>query len=249
MTNLASLLERIGQLKARWDAALPLPASLLESLRLDWEVTQTYNSNAIEGNTLSLAETKVILLHGVTVSGKQINEHLEAVNHRDAMRLMMQMSEINKPLEETQILDLQRVVLSRIQDDDARCDRTTRVRVTGSSRIFPNPLKVPELMAELVAKINAMVEHDEHPVLIASAAHFGLVHVHPFADGNGRTARLLMNLILLRFGYPPALLPVERRLEYDQALELANEGNTTLFDQFIAQITAESLETMVAVVA
>jgi Fic family protein len=249
VSDLAENLERIELLKARWDTALPLPQRLLESLREDWEVTQTYNSNAIEGNTLTLAETKVILLHGVTVGGKQIDEHLEAVNHRDAMRIMFVMSELKQPLEETQILELQRVVLSRIQDDDAGRYRSTRVRVTGSSRIFPNPVKVPDLMTELVARINAMIETAEHPVLIAAAAHFGLVHIHPFADGTGRTARLLMNLILLRHGYPPALLPVEKRLEYYQTLELANAGNTTPFDAFIAQITLESLETMLAVIA
>jgi Fic family protein len=247
--DLAENLERIGRLKARWDAALPLPPPLLESLREDWEVTQTYNSNAIEGNTLTLAETKVILLHGVTVNGKRINEHLEAVNHRDAMRIMFAISELKEPLEDAQILELQRVVLSRIQDADAGRYRSTRVRVTGSVRIFSNPVKVPDLMAELVARINAMMASAVHPVLIAAAAHFGLVHIHPFADGNGRTARLLMNLILLHHGYPPALLPVEKRLEYYRTLELANNGDTTSFDAFIAQITLESLETMLAVIA
>ncbi len=249
MSTLPQTLEQIERYKALWDAAQPLPASLLTSLREDWEVTQTYNSNAIEGNTLTLAETKVILLHGVTVGGKLLNEHLEVLSHRDAMRVMMRLAQGQQPLEETSILELQRVILSRVQESDAGRYRTVRVRVTGSSRVFPNPLKVPDLMGELVAQINAMLTRAEHPVLIAAAVHFGLVHIHPFADGNGRTGRLLMNLILLRHGYPPALLPVTKRLEYYAALEKANDGDALEFNQFIAQITFETLQNMVAVVA
>lgn len=249
MGNLAPILEQIERFKALWDAAQPLPASLLEQLREDWEVTQTYNSNAIEGNTLTLAETKVILLHGVTVGGKLLNEHLEVLGHRDAMRLMMRLAQIAQPLEETSILELQHVILSRVQQSDAGRYRSVRVRVTGSSRIFPNPLKVSQLMTEFVAQINAMLERADHPVLVAAAAHVGLVHIHPFADGNGRTARLLMNLILVRHGYPPALLPVTKRLEYYAALEKANDGDLSDFNQFIAQITLETLQNMVAVVA
>ena len=249
MSTLPQTLEQIDRCKALWDAAQPLPARLLTSLREDWEVTQTYNSNAIEGNTLTLAETKVILLHGVTVGGKLLNEHLEVLGHRDAMRLMMRLAQVQQPLEETSILELQRVILSRVQESDAGRYRTVRVRVTGSSRIFPNPLKVPELMTELVAQINAMLTRAEHPVLIAAAAHFGLVYIHPFADGNGRTVRLLMNLILLRHGYPPALLPVTKRLEYYAALEEANDGDMNDFNEFIAQITLVTLQNMIAVVA
>ena len=197
MSTLTQTLEQIERQKALWDAAQPLPASLLEQLREDWEVTQTYNSNAIEGNTLTLAETKVILLHGVTVGGKQINEHLEAVSHRDAMHLMMYAAQMKRPLEEMLVLELHRILFNRIDDDDAGRYRSTRTSVTGSGRTFP----------------------------------------------------MLMNLILLHHEYPPVFVPVEQRVAYVHALWAIEERNVTVLDELIAQITLQSLETMVAVVA
>ena len=251
MSTIAQTLEQIQRQKALWDAAQPLPASLLEQLRKDWEVTQTYNSNAIEGNTLTLAETKVILLHGVTVGGKQINEHLAATNHRDAMFLMRYAAQMQmkRPLEEILVLELHRILLSRIDDEDAGRYRPTRTSVTGSGRIFPNSVQVSTLMAEFVDKINAMTTAGEHPVLIASAVHFGMFDIRPFNVANGRIARLLMNLIFLHHEYPPVLVPVEQLVAYVHALRAIEERNVTVLDKFIAQITLQSLETMVAVVA
>jgi Fic family protein len=232
------MLETINALKKRWDALLPLELHLLETLRLDWEITHTYNSNAIEGNTLTLGETKAILLDGITIGGKPLREHLEVVNHRSAMRLMQQLASTNTPILESEILGLHRHILTGIQDADAGRYRDTRVRVVGSSRIFPNPLKVPELMQAFVQDIASQ----PHPVLQAARAHFGLVHIHPFVDGNGRTARLLMNLLLLRHGYPPALVPLEVRGRYYDALEAANLGDFALFDGLIAELVQRSLE-------
>jgi Fic family protein len=238
MTALEVQLQTIDNLKRRWDKLLPLEPRLLETLRLDWEITHTYNSNAIEGNTLTLGETKAILLDGITIGGKPLREHLEAVNHRSAMRLMQQLSVQQTPILETEILGLHRHILTGIQDGDAGRYRNTRVRVVGSSRIFPNPLKVPELMQQFVSSVDS----HQHPVLQASRVHFGLVHIHPFADGNGRTARLLMNLLLLRHGYPPALVPLEVRARYYDALETANTGDLDPFDGLIAELVRNSLE-------
>jgi Fic family protein len=245
MSDLQAQLTRVDALKQRWDAVLPLPDSLREQLIADWEITHTYHSNAIEGNTLTLAETKVVLLHGITVNGKRIAEHLEAENHRDAMRLMMQLAQQNRPLLESDILELQRTVLKRIQDSDAGRYRDVRVRVSGSERIFPNPAKVPDLMHEFVVDINAL---EVHPAIRAARAHQGLVFIHPFKDGNGRTARLLMNLLLLKAGFPPALLPVEQRLEYYEALQQADLADPAPFDIFIARAVADTLERLLKVV-
>ena len=239
------LLTKIDQLKARWDAVLPLPPALLEQLRLDWEVTHTYNSNAIEGNTLTLGETKAILLDGITIGGKLLREHLEVVNHQRAMRLMTGLTTQNTPILETEILELHRYILTGIQDVDAGRYRDTRVRVVGSSRIFPNPLKVPALMQEFVQRL---ADSSEHVVSKAAQAHFGLVHIHPFADGNGRTARLLMNLLLLRAGFPPVLVPISERGRYYDALETANSGDFGMFDAFIAELVVQSLQQLLEVV-
>ena len=245
VADLSILLSETDALKARFDAARPLPAPMLQSLREDWEVLHTYHSNAIEGNTLTLGETKAVLLDGITISGKPLREHLEAVNHREAMRLMERLAELDKPLEEDEVLELHRTILTGIQTDDAGRYRAVRVRVAGSTRVFPNPLKVAELMHAFVADINTL---DVHPVIRAARAHYGLVAIHPFVDGNGRTARLLMNLLLVRAGYPPALLPVEQRGRYYDLLEAANNGDLQPFETYIAEVTKVSLERVLEVV-
>jgi Fic family protein len=226
----AEALAQLDTLNARLQT-YPLPDALRASIEADWEVTQTYNSNAIEGNTLTLAETKAVLLDGVTVSGHPLREHLEAVNHREAWRLMRRLSGTPGPLLEADLLSLHRIILTGIQTQDAGVYRRDRVRVVGSSLIFPNPLKVPELMGAFVATVNA--EAALHPVLSAARAHYRLVAVHPFADGNGRAARLLMNLLLIRSGYPPALLPVTARAAYYAALEVANGGDLQPFETLV----------------
>ena len=222
----------------------PLQPELWAEIRADWEITHTYHSNAIEGNTLTLFETKAVLLDGITISGKPLREHLEAVNHREAMRLMWKLSQRSAPLLETEILDLHRLILTGIQSEAAGQYRTVRVRVAGSERIFPNPVKVPDLMHDFVQTVNA---DTTHPVLQAATAHYHFVAIYSFIDGNGRTARLLMNLLLIRAGYPPALLSITSRVQYYEALETANHGNIAPFQQFIAERVLASLQTILAI--
>ncbi len=245
MSSLVETLGRIDALKARWDAVRPLPAQLQKQLHEDWEITLTYHSNAIEGNTLSLGETKAILLNGITISGKGLREHLEVINHREAMRLMSQLAAQHGPLLESEILGLHQNILLGIQSEDAGKYRDVRVRVAGSMRVFPNPAKVPELMQEFVRRNNDFVGH---VVVCAALAHYELVAIHPFADGNGRTARLLMNLLLLRQTYPPTLLPIDLRGQYYDVLEAANNGDTTAFLELIAEQVEASLARVLAVV-
>lgn len=243
----APQLARLDELNAQLKG-YPLPDSLRRSIAADWEVIHTYNSNAIEGNTLSLAETKAVLLDGVTVSGHPLREHLEAVNHLEAWRLMQQLSAQASPLTEAEVLGLHRVILSGIQTPDAGVYRRDRVRVVGSSRIFPNPLKVPDLMAELLGDLNTQAGQ-LHPVTLAARAHYGLVAIHPFIDGNGRTARLLMNLLLIRHGFPPALIPVTARAQYYAALELANGGDLLPFEALVSERVEASLSDLLSVVS
>ncbi len=236
---LSSTLSRIDALLARWQVKLPLSGKDLAQLRDHWEVVHTYNSNAIEGNTLTLGETKAILLDGITIGGKPLREILEATNHREAMRLLYRLAESKASVTGAEILDLHRLILTGIQAEDAGRYRQTGVRVAGSQYVFPNAAKVPALMEEFVS---GMAGWKDHPVLMAARAHFRLVQIHPFADGNGRTARLLTNLLLMRQGYPPAYLKAERRGAYYDALEEGHTRGTARFEEFIAQAVQESLE-------
>lgn len=238
----ADALAQLDALNTRLQS-VPLSKSLRSSIDADWEVIQTYNSNAIEGNTLTLAETKAVLLHGVTVAGHPLKEHLEAVNHLAAWRLMRRLAAAGQPVTEQAVLDLHRVILTGIQSDDAGVYRRDRVRIAGSSLILPNPLKVPDLMVEFAAGLGA---GDVHPVIHAARVHYGLVAIHPFADGNGRTARLLMNLLLIGAGYPPALIPVTRRAEYYTVLEAANGGDLLPFEAFITGRVTDTVQNLLA---
>lgn len=225
-------------------AARPMSPHLRLSVEADWELAQTYNSNAIEGNTLTLSETKAVLLHGVTVSGHPLREHLEAVNHLEAWRLMRRMASGGQPVTEEDILSLHRVILTGIQSEEAGRYRRERVRIAGASLILPNPLKVPDLMADFARELGNPA--GVHPVLHAARVHYGLVAIHPFIDGNGRTSRLLMNLLLLRAGYPAALIPVAERARYYTALELANGGDFLPFEAFIIDRVRKSVRDLLA---
>lgn len=240
----AAALARIDALNARLQAHT-LPPRLRAALEADWELAQTYHSNAIEGNTLSLAETKAVLLHGVTVSGHPLREHLEAVNHREAWRHMRRLAAGGARPTEGDLLTLHQTILTGIQGEDAGVYRRERVRVVGSARIFPNPLKVPERMAAFMAEV---AHATGHPVTRAAQAHYGLVAIHPFIDGNGRCARLLMNLLLIGAGYPPALIPVTARAEYYAALEAANGGDLAPFEALTVARVEAALSELLAVV-
>lgn len=186
-------------------------------------VELTYSSNAIEGNTLSRQETALVIDKGLTVSGKTLTEHQEAINHAAAWELVKLLVKAGKPITENEILAIHREILTKIDDQNAGRYRTVSVRIAGSTVILPNSLKVPELMKKFVAKITTS---QDHPVKVAADAHYQLVSIHPFTDGNGRTARLLMNLILLLSGYPAAIIKPEERLKYLTSLEKAQLGGS-----------------------
>lgn len=237
--ELKNLIEQTDVLLKRWHALLPLSTNALAKLRQHWDVVHTYNSNAIEGNTLTLGETKAVLLDGITISGKPLREILEATNHREAMGLLYRLAESRSSITEPEILDLHRLILTGIQSDDAGRYRTVGVRVAGSTYVFPNAAKVPALMADFVT---GAASESDHPIIVAARAHYRFVAIHPFADGNGRTARLLMNLLLMRSGYPPACLPIERRGEYYDLLEAAHTAGTERFELFITECVRDSIE-------
>ncbi len=216
-----ALLQRIADKKAELDALRPLAAGALKSLQKFYDVELTYTSNAIEGNTLTLRETAEVIEHGVTVGGKTLRDHLEAVDHYDALLWMRELAGQAAPIGEAVVRELHRRIVLRSQPDLAGLYSRYPRRIAGSPVAFPNPIKIPELMREFGAWLE-QVPAEPAP---AFDAHFRLTAIHPFGDGNGRTARLLMNLLLLRGGYPPIAVRLEDRSPYLDTLERASLTN------------------------
>lgn len=211
---------QLDNLKARLDALRPLPAEVAANLHEDLVLRWTYHSNAIEGNTLTLLETKVAL-EGITVGGKTLREHLEATNHRDAIAYVEAVVRDEEPFSAVMIRTVHALILKNIDDANAGVWRKYNVTISGARHVPPESAAVPGLMDEFVAWHQGPGAA-LHPVERAARSHSEFLKVHPFSDGNGRTARLLMNLDLMRAGYPPMVLPVERRLEYYEALDRAH---------------------------
>ncbi len=215
----------LDEKKALLDQHRPLPVALVENLDEWFRVELTYTSNAIEGNTLTRRETAIVLEKGLTVGGKTLREHLEAANHAYAIDwIRAQVTRKPKDVDERDILQLHALVLKGIDDVNAGRYRTIGVRIAGSTVVLPNPVKVPDLMTEFAQWLKE--SRGMHPVALASEAHYRLVTIHPFVDGNGRTARLLMNLLLLMNGFPPAIIQKRERLRYIGALEKAQTGGS-----------------------
>lgn len=210
--------------KAELDKRRPLSPDLLRNLE-DWfRIELTYTSNAIEGNTLTRRETALVVEKGLTVGGKTLVEHLEATNHAKAVDWMMSKVEgSSESLLEKDLLKIHELILSGIDDNHAGFYRNIPVRISGSTVVLPNPHKVPDLMHEFCSWLGKAYEH---PVEKAAEAHYRLVTIHPFVDGNGRTARLLLNMILLKSGYPPAIIRKEDKLRYLSVLEKAQTGGS-----------------------
>jgi Fic family protein len=206
------LLTAIATKKAQLDAMRSVSLEALLALQKSFDVDLTYTSNAIEGNTLTLRETAELIEHGLTVGGKPLRDHLEAIDHYNAVLWMRELAGSSSQIDETTVREHHRRIVFRSQPEIAGVYSTLPRRIAGSPVVFPNPLKIPGLMTEYgewLAKAPA------EPAA-SFDAHFRLVAVHPFADGNGRTARLLMNLLLLRGGYPPvAVRPEDRKTHLD----------------------------------
>lgn len=215
---LDDLLGHIDKQKDRVDAHRPLPAHTAASLREHLDLEWTYNSNRIEGNTLTLRETKVVL-EGITVGGKALRDHLEAINHRDAIHFVDQLVTTRAPLNARDIKDVHALVLRGIEPDEAGRYRQQNVIISGASTTPPNFLHVEESMERLLAEYSSSLT--AHPIERIAELHTRFVEIHPFADGNGRIGRLLMNLELMKEGYPPTVIRAEDRLAYYEALDIA----------------------------
>ena len=234
------LRKRIAAKKEVLDSKRPIPMSILHRLREDFAVEWTYNSNSIEGNTLTIAETKMILEDGITVGGKTLREHFEVINHDKAITYLEELADSTEEFRTIDLLNIHSLVLSNIIDDFAGRYRPGMVRIVGANFTPPNARKVPELLEGLVDYINNNPERYEI-LTVATLFHHRFVHIHPFTDGNGRTVRLAMNLLLLRAGYPPVFILAKDRKKYIRALNEANQGNYNTLLLMMYQAAERSL--------
>jgi len=233
--------KRLQSKKQHLDALRPFPVSALQRLKEDLAVEWTYHSNSIEGNTLSYNETRVVLQDGLTIGGRSLREHFEAHNHRKAIHRIEQLVSPAYTLQTADLLELHRLVMENIDPDFAGRFRTGRVRISGTDFIPPNPLKVSAYIDELVAWVHEAPASLD-PVSKAAVFHHRFVWVHPFFDGNGRTARLAMNLILMQAGFPPAIILRQDRSKYYTALNQANAGKFEKLMLLMAQAAERSLD-------
>lgn len=214
------------------------------------ELEYTFESNKIEGNTLTLKETDLIVNEGLTISGKSMREHLEAINHQEAIAYIKELMDKNTAINEREILCIHNLILRGIYPEDAGKYRKVQVMIKGSSHMPPQPFLVAKEMEELFIWYQTN-KNILHPVILAAEMHERLVTIHPFIDGNGRTSRLLMNLILLQHGYVIANIKGthESRMSYYNALETCQvENNKEHFLLFIAQTEKECLERYLSII-
>lgn len=232
------MFETIDDLKQQLDALRPLPKHSVQSLHEAMVLEWTYHSNAIEGNTLTLKETKVVL-EGITVGGKSIREHFEAINHREAIEWVESVVARHEPFSERLVKSIHQLVLKNIDGSNAGGYRQENVMIAGAEHTPPDHLHLPTLMAELVQWYQ---QQGYHPVERAARLHVDFVGIHPFVDGNGRTARLLMNFDLMSSGYLPVIIKTEHRLAYYEALDKAH--TTQQYQDYIAMVAAAQEEAL-----
>jgi Fic family protein len=219
------LLAAIAGKKHQLDRMRPISAEAVRNLEHYYDVEITYASNAIEGNTLSPVETTLVIEKGITIAGKPLKDHLEALDHYDAIRYVRELAREDTPLTEADVRNLHRLVMQRSRPDIAGqyADLARFVRTETGRHQFPVPAEIPALMGDF----STWLRSEQATPEVAFAAHRKLVEIHPFNDGNGRTGRLLMNLILIRAGYPPVAIRPEDRPVYIRGLQESQGGQGT----------------------
>ena len=233
-------LYRLTLIKKNLDQLRPFSKELTRSLNEDFIIKSTYHSNAIEGNRLSVYETKAVLEDGIVIAGKSMREHLEAINHKEAIVVAEEMVQQDQPFSEMVIKELHGIVLHSIDRANAGKYREQNVIISGASHTPPDAVVVPQLMTDLIEWYNAAA--GLHPVERAAILHSKFVNIHPFSDGNGRTARLLLNLELVRSGYLPVIIETERRFEYYEILDRAAVmGEYEGFVEFVVEYEEKEL--------
>jgi len=239
------ILSTIDLLQKRLNSLRPLPANTVKTLHEQFVLEWTYNSNAIEGNTLTLKETKVVL-EGITIGGKLMREHFETINHQEAIDYVEEIVKQDKPLTQHMMSSIHQLVLKGIDDKNAGVYRKENVLISGADHTPPSYILVPDEMEKLVANYT---QFKGHPLERAARLHIDFVKIHPYVDGNGRTARLLMNLDLMKAGLQPVIIRVDNRLNYYTALDKAHTSNELNdFVQLVVQAEEEALKNILALV-
>ena len=248
---MGNVVEHIDHLKAELDALRPLPSDVVGRIEQKLRIESNYHSNAIEGNSLTLGETRSLILHGLTAHGKSMRDHLDIEGHDEAVKAIDDAVKRNEALNEVFIRNLHRVLLKEPYEIDAITPdgRPTRRLITvGQYKTQPNnvetstgeiyyytsPEQVKPEMSDLVDWYRTAENQGEHPIVIAATFHYRFVRIHPFDDGNGRMARLLMNMILIRHGYTVAIVPIQERNRYIESLEQADKSEDMA--EFIAYV-------------
>lgn len=244
-------LDKVDALKAELDALRPLPSDIVGRIEQKLRIESNYHSNAIEGNSLTLGETKSLILHGLTAHGKSMRDHLDIEGHDEAVRAIEDAVERDESLNEVFNRNLHVVLLKKPYEIDAITpdgQPTKRLISIGEYKTHPNnvrtstgeiyyftpPEQVKPAMSDLIDWYRKAEAEDEHPIVIAATFHYRFVRIHPFDDGNGRMARLLMNMILIKHGYTVAIIPIQERNRYIESLEQADKSEDLA--QFVAYV-------------
>ena len=246
-TTLQKILDEIDVLKTKLDSFRKFDSfRIAQALELEY----TFESNRIEGNTMTLRETDLVINEGLTISGKSMREHLEVINHHEAIAYIKDLMQKNMPINERELLTVHNLILRGIHPEDAGHYRKVQVMIQGSSHKPPQPFLVTKEMEDFFSWYETN-KSSLHPIVLAAEIHERLVTIHPFIDGNGRTSRLVMNLILLQHGYIIANIKgdYDSRMHYYRTLETAQtKNNKEDFLLFIAQIEKESLERYLTII-
>ena len=243
-SKLVDLLREVDSLKVRLSSLRLLPVEALKKIQDALDIEYTYESNRIEGNTLTLQETALVVNEGITISGKSMREHLEAINHAEAIDYIKDFARSDIEISECTIKEIHALVLHGINRENAGRYRTVPVMISGSRHIPPQPYLIDKLMEDFILRFREMEADKVHPVLVSAYLHDELVRIHPFIDGNGRTSRLLMNLYLLRNGYVIVNLKGsnEAKLAYYTALEASHiEKHPEAFQRLVVEAEITSM--------
>ncbi len=243
MPDLANndILNKISSLKSALDGYRPFSEHVVKQLKDYYRIGLTYTSNAIEGNTLTEAETKVIIEDGITIGGKSLREHYEAIGHAKAYDQIYSL--LDKPVSEEDILFLHKLFFEKIDSENAGSYRKKNVIITGTDYLPPDYQKVPELMKKHIKNLN-MKPKKEHPLIHASDLHAEIESIHPFTDGNGRIGRLLLSILCMKNVYCPVIIPPIRRAEYIAAMQKSNKGDLNSLRALVLSVVYEEMKSL-----
>ena len=250
--NMNVMLKEVAVLKEQLSALRPLPEEALKKIQDALDIEYTYESNRIEGNTLTLQETALVVNEGVTISGKSMREHLEAINHTEAISYIKDIAKQDIEISERTIKEIHALILHGIDRENAGRYRTVPVMISGSTHMPPQPYLIEKQMEDFILRFKQMEKEKVHPVLIAAYLHDELVRIHPFIDGNGRTSRLLMNLYLLRNGYVIITLKgsSDAKVSYYMALEKSHtEHLPEDFQKLVVEAEIAALQKYLSIMA